>query len=422
MKKLIIVLISICFVFAPLSASLVPFNDYYFDKDDIFSSPALLLEAEKTVVHFGFDIEAMSAIDYLSYLADPSSSLAEASDYLYDTLMNGDVSFWSKNSNILSTIFDFDLANIPSLGTGGIDSSTIEEIRLYLEDSYARRFNKDQKASAVIKAINNTNIFKSSSAPELNGALDLTLKMHGGVIEGNGFGWRVKSNIGLSGSGNMLSSSSSILGLDVRGDVGYAFHFLNEKITIGTSLEAGLYANNIINNPALLDARFSGALAIQNPFRLGMGVSLNAGVMYRHSDNLAFAMDFTNLVSFRKYAIMELTDFVNFNGLDMDENVYYEPLDIIVRVRWDYGKYHVVAEMGDIVRQLIWMNERDNMTFDFFAVPKAYFIYDINEDLNINTGLEYSGILFGVEYLGLKGEISFSFKDLSIGIKAGYRF
>ena len=65
MKKLIIVLISICFVIAPLSASLVPFNDYYFDKDDIFSSPALLLEAEKTVVHFGFDIEAMSAIDYL---------------------------------------------------------------------------------------------------------------------------------------------------------------------------------------------------------------------------------------------------------------------------------------------------------------------------------------------------------------------
>ena len=62
------------------------------------------------------------------------------------------------------------------------------------------------------------------------------------------------------------------------------------------------------------------------------------------------------------------------------------------------------------------------MTFDFFAVPKAYFIYDINEELSINTGLEYSGILFGVEYLGLKGEISFSFEDLSIGIKAGYRF
>lgn len=420
MKKLIIVLISICFVIAPLSASLVPFNDYYFDKDDIFSSPALLLEAEKTVVHFGFDIEAMSAIDYLSYLANPSSSLAEASDYLYDTLMNGDEAFWNENYSIFSQMFDFDSSK--PIFTQPLSEANIAQIKAYLKDSYAHRFDESQKASAVIKAINNTDIFKSSSAPELNGALDLTLKMHGGVIDGNGFGWRVKSNIGLSGSGNMLSSSSSILGLDVRGDVGYAFHFLNERITIGTSLEAGLYANNIINNPALLDARFSGALAIQNPFRLGMGVSLNAGVMYRHSDNLAFTMDFTNLVSFRKYAIMELTDFVDFNGLDMDENVYYEPLDIIVRARWDYGKYHVVAEMGDIVRQLIWMNERDNMTFDFFAVPKAYFIYDINEDLSINTGLEYSGILFGVEYLGLKGEISFSFEDLSIGIKAGYRF
>ena len=44
MKKLIITILTICFIASPLSASLVPFNDYYFDKDDIFSSPALLIE------------------------------------------------------------------------------------------------------------------------------------------------------------------------------------------------------------------------------------------------------------------------------------------------------------------------------------------------------------------------------------------
>ena len=97
-------------------------------------------------------------------------------------------------------------------------------------------------------------------------------------------------------------------------------------------------------------------------------------------------------------------------------------MDAVIRARWDYGPYHVVAEMGDIVRQLVWMKEDKNMAFNFYAVPKAYFIYDFSEELSINTGLEYSSVLFGVEYAGLNAEISFSFSNLSIGLKAGYKF
>ena len=421
MKKLIIAIITICSILSPLSASLVPFNDYYFDKDDIFSSPALLIESGE-VTHFGFEITAMSSIDYLSYLASPSSQLSEASDYLYSTMMNGDIDFWNENYSALSGIFSFDSLNLPSISAPLTDAD-VAEIRAYLSQSYANRFDSNQKASAVLSAIQNTDIFSLNYAPKLNGSMNLSLKMYGGEIYDNGFGWRIKSNMGLAGRGNMLSSSSSsILGIDIRGDVGYAFHIINDSFTIGTALEAGVFANNSILDYMLLNSRFSGSLALTEPFKLGMGISLNAGVMYRHSENLAFTLDLTNLVSFRKYSDMDLTDFIDFDGLDNDPNVYYQPMDVIIRAIWDSGPYHVVAEIGDIIQQLIWMNSFDSLSFNFYAVPKAYFTYDFSADLSISTGLEYSSILLGVEYSGFNAEISFSFSDLSIGLKAGYRF
>ena len=421
MKKAIITIISIFMALESLSSALVPFNDYYFDKDDIFSSPAMLLE-EEGITHFGFEISAMSAIDYLSYLSSPAESLSGASDYLYIEMMDGDASFWNENYGSLSSMFSFDSVNIPSLKLP-LDESDVAEIKAYLKESYLSRFDDSQKAYAVLKALQDTDIFSSSSAPVLNGSKDLSLKMYGGVIYSNGFGWRLKSNVGLTGSGSMLSSSSvNMLGFDMRGDVGYAFNVINEKFTIGTALEAGLYAENRILSSMLLDARFSGNLAISEPFKLGLGISVNAGFMYRHSDELAFTVDLTNLVSLRKYYDMDLTDFVSFDGIDEDPNVYYSPMDVIVRARWDRGRYHVVAELGDIVRQLIWMNDDVLYSFDFFAIPKAYFTYDLTSDLSLGGGLEYSGLIFTLDYLSLDAEISFSFKDLSIGIKAGYSF
>ena len=337
-------------------------------------------------------------------------------------MMDGDASFWNENYGSLSSMFSFDSVNIPSLKLP-LDESDVAEIKAYLKESYLSRFDDSQKAYAVLKALQDTDIFSSSSAPVLNGSKDLSLKMYGGVIYSNGFGWRLKSNVGLTGSGSMLSSSSvNMLGFDMRGDVGYAFNVINEKFTIGTALEAGLYAENRILSSMLLDARFSGNLAISEPFKLGLGISVNAGFMYRHSDELAFTVDLTNLVSLRKYYDMDLTDFVSFDGIDEDPNVYYSPMDVIVRARWDRGRYHVVAELGDIVRQLIWMNDDVLYSFDFFAIPKAYFTYDLTSDLSLGGGLEYSGLIFTLDYLSLDAEISFSFKDLSIGIKAGYSF
>ena len=419
MKKFIITCLILISALTSVSASLMPYYDPYFDKDSIFSSPARLIEESK-VTPFGVKVEAFSAVDYLSYLASPSSALREASDYLYQTLMNGDLEFWRSNYDAFEQMFSFDnSANLPSQPT---DDADLLQIKAYLRDSFQNRFDDTQKASAVLTAMNTTSIFSSSDAPVLNGNANLSLKMYGGVIYDNGFGWQVNSNIGFYGNSNMLASGTNLLNVDVRGNVGYAFHLFSDRFTIGLSLELGAFMQNPMGNYGLLNSRFSGELGLGNYFKLGLGFSTNFGAMYRHNEELAFTLDAVNVASFRKYTDMALTDFMSFDGFDKDSNVYYQPMDLILRALWNRGPYHVVVEIGDVINQVIWMNSYSSYNFDFFSIPKVYFTYDFNSDLSLSTGLEYSKLLLGVEYKGFNAEISASLDKLAFGITAGYEF
>ena len=421
MRKLITFTLIILIFISSISASLIPTRDPYFNKDSLFSSPARLIE-ESGTIPFGISVNAFSAVDYLSYLANPSSSLSEASDYLYDEMMNGDLAFWQENYSKLSSAFDFDSSNFPSYSST-LTEANLAQIKAYLSSSYYKRFNDAQRASIVIGAMNGTDIFTSPDIPTMHGGVDLALHMYGGVVYGNGFGWQIRSNIGLLGDENMLKSDgTSLLSADIRADIGYAFHLLSDRFTIGMSLELGAYAENSLINSTLLASRFSGELGISEPFLLGLGFSANFGAMYRLNDSLAFTLDVVNLASFRKYTMMDITDFVSFDGFTSNPNVYYQPLDVILRAYWDQGPYHVTVEFGDIVNQLIWMDKAHSSLFEFYAVPKVYFSYDISEDLIISTGLEYSRLLFGVDYKGFSAELYTSLNKLAFGISAGYEF
>lgn len=421
MKKFIITCLILITALTSASASLMPYYDPYFDKDSIFSSPARLIEESK-VTPFGVKVEAFSAVDYLSYLASPSSALREAADYLYQTLMNGDLEFWQENYNEIRDAFSFD----PNFlyFSEDLTEFNVEQLKNYFEAFYYSEYDNAQRASAVLSTMNTTSIFSSSDAPVLNGNANLSLKMYGGVIYDNGFGWQVNSNIGFYGNSNMLSSGTNLLNVDVRGNVGYAFHLFSDRFTIGLSLELGAFMQNSMGNYNLLNARFTGnpVNAFSNPFKLGLGFSTNFGAMYRHNEELAFTLDAVNVASFRKYTDMALTDFMSFDGFDKDSNVYYQPMDLILRALWNRGPYHVVVEIGDVINQVIWMNSYSSYNFDFFSIPKVYFTYDFNSDLSLSTGLEYSKLLLGVEYKGFNAEISASLDKLAFGITAGYEF
>ena len=53
-------------------------------------------------------------------------------------------------------------------------------------------------------------------------------------------------------------------------------------------------------------------------------------------------------------------------------------MDLVLRAIWDKGSYHIVVEFSNVVDQLIWMKEYDYLEYDFFAIPKFGFSYDVN--------------------------------------------
>lgn len=420
------VLLTICFLvlaYTSVFASMVPFNDSYFDKDSVFSSPARLIESAG-VTHFGFEVEAMSAFDYLSYITDPSAELRAASNDLYEILMNGDVAFWEKYHGYLQSIFSFDNnGNFPTW-TGSNQDRYLVDVRAYLRDSYANRFTEAQKGLAVLNAASNTDLFSTYSRDELYADTVLRLNLFGGVVYENGFGWDLGFNAGLKMPEDMLSSGSSLMAFGIYGDVGYAFHVFSERFTVGASLGLNLsFQSNLMNSNMLLARYNNDVLSVfDQDFRLGLGFSLDFGTMYRHNEELAFTFDLVNVATFRTYYDLAPTDFVDYDGFDNDGNTYYQPLDFIIRALWDRGPYHVRVEFGDVINQVIWMNELPSYSFDFFMVPKVYFDYDLTPDLTLKTGLEYLRLLFGVEWQGLEAELAVMLDKPGLGLTVGWSF
>lgn len=419
MKK-ILALCVLCLALPSLVfAALVPYYDPYM-AGDVFSSPALLIEsAGKT--NFAIEVEAKSAIDYISYLANPSGQLAKYGDYLYDTLMAGDLVFWTKNYDAVKSAFSFDSA-FPT--TAPATEFDLEQMRAYLRESFANRFDDTHIASAVRGASSSTDLFAPSSAPDLYGDMALTLMMGGGEIYDNGFGWKVFSNIGFVGSESLLKSDRNLFSFDVRADIGYALHIINERFTIGASLELLAIGQNYIDNNALLSARFDAnpIAAFTNDFKFALGFGVDFGSMYRHNENLAFTLDLTNVAAFRKYYDLSLTDFVDFDGFTEDENVYYNPMDLVLRALWDNGPWHVTVELSDVVDQLIWMYEVDDYSFDFFAIPKVAMSYDLSDDLSLGASLGNSELGLSVAYKGLTATLTTMLDKFGLGLKVGWRF
>ena len=421
MKKALTIICILTFACTSIFAAMMPFNDPYFDKDSVFSSPARLIESAG-VTHFGFEVEAMSAFDYLSYITDPSAELRAASDDLYAMLMNGDVEFWNEYYGYFDDIFSFDnSSNLPSRPT---DDAGLAAMRAYLRDSYANRFTEEQKGLAVLNAMSNTNLFDTNHHDELYSDAVLRLSLFGGVVYENGFGWDLGFNAGLKMPEDMLSSGSSLMAFDIYGDVGYAFHVFSERFTVGASLGLNMsFQSNLMNSNMLLGRYNNDVLSVfDQDFRLGLGFSLDFGTMYRHNEELAFTFDLVNVATFRTYYDLAPTDFVDYDGFDNDGNTYYQPLDFIIRALWDRGPYHVRVEFGDVINQVIWMNELPSYSFDFFMVPKVYFDYDITQDLTLKTGLEYLRLLFGVEWQGLEAELAVMLDKPGLGLTVGWSF
>ena len=420
-KAIILILLISVFVSSASASALVPYYDTFDTMDGVFTSPARLVE-ESGVTHFAFDVEAFSGIDLLVYLSNPAN-LGDYIDSLYGFYRKTDLDFWTdSNYSAFRNIVGFDNAgNIPVRPT---NEESLAQMHAYLDDSFGRRFNQAQKASAVLSALGYENVSSAFDDDVIYSDLNLSLGFRGGAVYDNGFGWQLESNMGFIGNRNMLENRMNLLAVDVRADVGYAIHLFSDRFSIGGSLELLASMNNSIPNTNLLNARFNDDMIslFSENFKFGLGFGIDFGSMYRHNEELAFTLDLVNLVSLRKYYDLELTDFVDYDGFDEDPATYFQPMDLVLRALWDHGPYHIVVEFSNVIDQVIWMRHVEGYEYDFFSIPKFEFAYDVNDDLTISTRLGFSKLALAIEYRFLSVELSSALDEFGFGIKAGMKF
>lgn len=418
-KAIILILFVYVFASSAFASALVPYYDTFDTMDDVFTSPARLVE-ESGVTHFAFDVEAFSGIDLLAYLSNPAN-LGDYADNIYSYFRNLNLEDWGANYDALRSILSFDSLNIPSTPVTELD---LAQMHAYLDDSFGRRFNQAQKASAVLSALGYENVSSALDDDVLYSDLNLSLGFRGGAVYDNGFGWQLESNMGFIGNRNMLENRMNLLAVDVRADVGYAIHLFSDRFSIGGSLELLASMNNSIPNTNLLNARFNDDMIslFSENFKFGLGFGIDFGSMYRHNEDLAFTLDLVNLVSLRKYYDLELTDFVDYDGFDEDPATYFQPMDLVLRALWDHGPYHIVVEFSNVIDQVIWMRHVEGYEYDFFSIPKFEFAYDVNDDLTISTRLGFSKLALAIEYRFLSVELSSALDEFGFGIKAGMKF
>ena len=418
MKKLIAILFTLLFSVSTVFA-MTPYYDPFYTTDDIFTSPARFTE-QPEISPFGFEINTFGAVDYLSYLANPVNKLSEDEyvDALYDILYNADLDFWHNNSDLLDVIFDFD----GFTWTAPTNEAQLAQLQADLKASFNNRFDSTHKAVAVYNAIQKDLLDDEKLYSDVN----LSLSLHGGASYSNGFAWRIKADAGFMTPENMLSNQKSVIAFDVRADVGYAFNILSEKFSVGVALDVLAGGQALISNNGLLAARFEDNILLaftDDPnftLDMGLGFGLNFGGMYRQSETLAFTLDLTNVASFRKYYYLDVGDLSgSYDGFD-EMDVYYQPMDLVLKALWDYGPYHLVVEFSDVINQVIWDREVSGYDYNFFAIPKLGFTYDINEDFSINTHLGYSKLSFGIDFHNFTVEASTSLNKLGFGLSVGY--
>ena len=417
MKKSLAIFILIALATLNLSAAFIPTYDKV--DDGYFESPARLREIEKKTT-FGFNASFDSDIDTLRFLSNPSATLGKSADYLADYLSSQSLEFW-ENNQALMNVFSALSANFPN----DVNSPTfLDEVRMYFNGEFrSSEYGDARRAWAVVNSLDANNIYPNDPFQLLGGRMDIGLQLFGGEIK-NGFGWDWQINFNYNNSDSLLSSFSNRMSMDVRTNVGYALYLGNEKVMLGFSVQPQLRFETSFSNSEFMSARMNDSLLdlfVNNTLDFGLGVGVNIGLMYRPFDTLAFTLDLRDAPSFQAFFYLVPTEIVSDFKFHRDENVYFIAPDVALTALWDSGPYHIEVEISDIVNQLVWQAMTD-YHFNFFAVPKFRFTYDVNDDISLIGMLEYEALKIGVSWQELYAEISTRLDRAAIGVKMGYRF
>ena len=273
-----------------------------FDTSNYFRSPARLAEVEEDI-SFGFEIDASSDIDGILFASDPVSALQGGAGYLGSHLAGADDAYLASRYEMLKDAFSFD-GNFPT--AGNTDAETAYFLREYFGKGGGYEKIGEANKALVVQSLlaSDPTLFRNGL---LGSDIDLSLKFYGGRIK-EGFGWNWNVSLGFDGAEDLLfqysykdHSYGNDIYLTVGGDIGYGM-YVGDKVAVGFSVTPRLMFQTSFLNSDYLSARLNASILnvfATNSYNLGMGIGLNAGVMYRMNDELAFTLDFRDVPSHR---------------------------------------------------------------------------------------------------------------------------
>ena len=419
MRKICLIALIAVIASSLLGAAAVPIQNFR-DQEEWVKHPGLLPVTEESTT---FDISAdfgNSIDDGFRFLSDPVGTLQEAAVAFGDAIVSMDDAEILENYQSLSESFTFD-PGFP--GRGNTDEETVYFVREYFRDG--GRFDlldPANRARGVASALRNG--LAPYSGNILPGAMYIDLRMRGGEVH-SGFGWDWNVNFNYDGSKSLVDRFGGRMSVDARINIGYAFHMISERFSVGVVAQPQLRFQMDIPNQGYLLARLEDEpLSIFGEnLNFGTAIAFNFGAMYRHNENLAFELDVRNAPYFQSFFYISTDDIANEDvKFRRDKNIYFVPPDVALTAFWDWNKYHIEVELSDIVNQLIWENEYPELSFNYYSVPKIRFGYDIIDEMTIGAKLQYNTFAVDFGWKGLTAEISTKLDIFAIGMKVGYRF
>lgn len=422
MKRIMILIASLILSASLLNASFVLTEDGI--DHGSFSSPGRLMETEKRIP-FGFDISLVSDFDELIFLMDPMSGLEGPVRKAAQFLADQDAAFWQENGELLSNLREID----PALP---FPSSNPELLERQMHDYFTGRFLSpvygDGNRTRAFSSIFSSGVLPESIDKEIGGDLDLSLSFFGGHIN-RGFSWQAGFRLYLDSPDSILSQmddSGFVYGNDIGAvlyaDIGSAAYIIPDKLSIGLTVSPQLFFRTTFSASSLLSARMDNeilSIFASNTFRTGAGIGLTFGAAYRINDELMIALDLRNLPAIQGALYFRAED-ISTLSLHPDKDIFVISPDAAFSVDWKHERWHLSAELNDILSQLIWMQNVDGYHFKPLHILDFSASYMLKDDLTLQLSYSNDAVSLGFRTKGLLAEIITKVDRFALGFRCSY--
>ena len=390
----------------------------------VFSTPARLIDIEKKTP-FGFEAEAVTSFDELIFLMDPVNGLRDSERYMADFLASQDASFWEDNQAFYDDLKLID-PMLPARGTN--DELFERQMHDYFTGRYmSSAYGGGNRAIAFSRAMTN-GIHPSGIDRTLSGDMDLSLSFYGGNIR-NRRGWQAGTKLYLDSAASLLSNMTmnghqygNDLSAVVWADFGFSAWWIEDELSVGLTVTPEVYFRTTFSNADLINARIDDeilSIFANGSYHFGAGIGLTLGMMYRYSDELSFSLDLRNLPRLSGSIYFLATEVSDFR-FHADRNIYITAPDLAFSVRWDHERWHVDAELGNIVSGLLDWAFIDGLPFRWQDILGFRVGYDLTDYLILSVSYEDGLLGLGFEKGDWKADILTRIDKLAIGVRCRY--